>query len=130
MTSTVKLLAGLIAVVAALLWLWSLDGSTEVLPSGESAVAPAKAPAAVAGDQVQRDAPVVDRSAPAPAAVAAVVDRAPAFDYSLLCRVVDSDGLPVEGAPVAFAPRGCALNGWPSSTGADGAVRLQWRAKL
>lgn len=58
-----------------------------------------------------------------------VVDVAHPFAYALRCRVIDRDGLPVQGAEIAFGPRDCAPNTWPVATSFAGTVDVEWRGR-
>lgn len=121
-----------------------LIAATVVLCGGAALFWPtavADAPPALVGDGAPPAAPPVNASATFPSAAAGervaagaagqptMPDLEHPFGYELRCRVVDSDGLPVAGARLLFAPMGCALNTWPLRTADDGMVTLQWRAR-
>lgn len=124
-TSTKILAAAGAGLLAAGLWVL-LGGDAGLQPPDASSAA-APPPAAAAANGRPAAAPGLHRAELAAAAPA--VDLSHPFAFALACRVVDRDGLPVAGAELLLAPRGCAWNRWPETTDADGAVQLRWRGR-
>ena len=130
MANSAKLTVGAAGLLAALFVWWQLDSSAATPPP------PAAAPPVAAADTSPAPASELPPAEPLPREVATEADKVTLgglehpFGYLLRCRVVDRDGLPVEGARLAMAPPGCAMNRWPERTAADGTATLHWRSRL
>ncbi|MCR9247708.1 MAG: sigma-70 family RNA polymerase sigma factor [bacterium] len=130
MTQTTKVLAVAAAIVAVAGFALFYESEQPEPATREVAQMPDPAVGATAARvgsaSVQPIDSASDRVDPAAAFQAALAHP---FEMSVLCRVVDRDGLPVEGARVGFGPAGGVVNLWPSGAAADGVVLLHWRAR-
>lgn len=127
MAHSSKLITGAaVACVAALLFL-SLQ--SEQAPAPEQPETSGVAMAASTAKATDRDATPTERVQAKQPTEEVEIDLQHSYEYRMLCRVRDRDGLIIRGIKVAIAPRANALNAWHKRTDAAGEVVIDWRGK-
>ncbi len=127
MAPTTKILT--VASVLAAVVAWFAFGNGPAAPPVAEAVGANDATAAAATDGSNPAPPAASERREVAGPTADAPDLEHAYAYSLSCRVVDADGLPVKGAQLYVAPESCALDAWDGKSDADGRVDMQWRGK-